>query len=1375
MTAILTSVGVIPLLWGCLILLFLLLLLLIGYLLWRARREANPAAKTTSADPAKKDKDAVSSAIAAELPESFSGAISTLRSRVSGPDFRYTLPWYLLIGAEASGKTSILSESSLSVALEEQVRVEQGAGLAWNFFENGIVIDVGGWAFSTTASAVSAWHRLLRLFVNNRAERPLDGILIAISSADLTGPTALSPGALIEQGAMLQQRLRQITQTIGFQLPVYCVLTKCDHVTGFTEFAAELETDELEQIFGWSNPHGTAAEFHPEWVDEAINRMRISLERKQSRLFALHAPNSVRGPMFLFPGAIYEVIPKLRLLLTRALRASGNVPAPMLRGIYCCGATSMQHPHHPESAKLVPVSVPSSNTSTAPSSSFGSGGLSWVPSLLEPWIRSDLQIAFTQDLLLKKVFAERGLAIPLAQHFAARDRLRLTLQIASAVTALILAVGTAYAYRSDRSDRDNILPLLSTIRTELQQSPSATDPIQSSASHTSASALIHAMASFETDGFRSWFMPASLFDPINMSISQAMVPAFRVLVLQRFHRGLEARIRLITDLNRKPLPNAALPPAAAELQPPLQLERTPEYLQMLAFTQQVADLQRFVDIYNNLSTKESQAPISSIIELDQYLHNVSRPVPEREASNPYFEQALREASWSPLVYTDDVKRQMSFKASQLTTSLYSAWIEHNPTRTATESLAANLDSLSRPSRHTYSELSQTKAAFDTATKTYSDPNLSWTAADSVQLPADLASVTTEAAAHSTLFQPWLHDWMLDLADEDFRKLASAIDNAQTPLTGNLVKAEDSRLQLSDRAAQVQVALENLMSLPFMSAGAMPMASSSRMLQRNFTWNKASLDAAAALPVSYERYLAEDLDQAPTALRAAFSRIAAEQLSGSLVFAIDEAEQPASPILPGSGPSAVALHAQSFETAESSISSLLATLQQNNLSQPLSRLRYASITQASDLLLALNRELDADHPFGVSTAALSRWTADGTPTSDIFDAPSPDAVQAYLAAQDDLVASYSTIAAPLVSFLRQYTSSLSPSVGKVVTRWQGITTAVDQHKAKRPGNSVQLIEDFIAVGADKVTPAKACQLTRPTMSPTRQADYFILEAAELRRDIVARCQVLLNESFTRNYNLLSSHFNRDLANRFPFAPPTSSTLYEADPALVAALFSQRDAAADILASGAESHANIRNFLAALQDSRPWFASLLSTATADQPPSLDFVPTFRVNRAQEVGGNQIIDWTLQVGSDTFHATDPERKGHWTYGEPIVFSLRWAKDAPFQPTSPAAVHSGYDLQVIGDTVTYTFKDPWSMLRYIRSFSPLVPNNEGPDAFILTFDIPESPAKGANLQPDAITSAHVFLRLLLSAPGDKQTIQTDAFPNSAPLLAAPPVPSGE
>ena len=67
--------------------------------------------------------------------------------------------------------------------------------------------------------------------------------------------------------------------------------------------------------------------------------------------------------------------------------------------------------------------------------------------------------------------------------------------------------------------------------------------------------MIHAMAGFKTEGFRSVFIPASWFNDVNTSIRLAMIPAFRVLILERFHQGLEARMRQLSDPYRLPLPN----------------------------------------------------------------------------------------------------------------------------------------------------------------------------------------------------------------------------------------------------------------------------------------------------------------------------------------------------------------------------------------------------------------------------------------------------------------------------------------------------------------------------------------------------------------------------------------------------------------------------------------------------------------------------------------------------------------------------------------------------------------------------------------------------------------------------------------------------
>ncbi|MEO6910053.1 MAG: type VI secretion system protein, partial [Edaphobacter sp.] len=1100
MAATFLSVGTIPLLWACLIVLLVMLLLLIAFLLWQAKREASP--KSPGDDGSGKAEHPAKAGgmdvAGAELSGSFSGAMHTLRARVPGKDFRYRVPWFLLLGVPGSGKSSLLSESSLTMSLDEQVEVDNGVGIAWNFFGDGVVIDVGGWSFGSDSGSVSAWKRLLRLFVNHRPERPLDGIVLTMAATDLVGPEALSPIALVERGTLMQQRLRQLTQIIGFHLPVYFVLTKCDAIRGFSEFANELDSSQLEQTFGWSNPYGDTQVFHPEWIEEAINSMRITLERVQSSLFAIHEPAADRQSMFLFPGSLYATVPSLRILLSRVMRSSGDVPAPMFRGIYCCGATQKGVRLAPKTMELVPVSQPTD----LPSQDFNQydgerSGLSWLPNLLEPWLRSNLQIAFTHDLFFRKIFPEHGLAVPLSHFFAVRDRLRLVLQIACCSVAVILILGTGFASRRLSRERDRLLPLLSRIESDLQHPPQFNLDVASTDDHPGADDLINAMAGFQSEGFRSIFLPASWMTNINHQVQQVIGHAFRVLVLQRFHQGLEQRSRQLADLNRSLLPAASFAPSDPNAPPIMKLERLPEYLQMQEFLRRVAELDKNIALYNTLSTRNSEVPLQTVISVDGYLHNRSQQMPIDEDANPYFQEAVRSSKWSPFLYDESIRRQMSAKAQQLTTALYSAWIEHNPTRTSTETLVAGIGALSTPGTHSFQDLSNLQRSFTRTQRTYEDPELQWAGADDLQLSNTLATVTTNAATASPLFEPWLHDWMLDLADADFRKLAAALDDAQTTLTGNVSTVVDGKLQLSQRSQDMQTAIENLLSLPFMSGAAGPV---NLMQPRNgyITWNKASLNTAAALPLSYERYLVEDLDDAPTSLRSTLSRIAANQLTHSLQLAIVEAEQPAN-----DAASSIE-KAQAFNDVAPSIETLIASLQQYDLMAPLSQLRQISTSQASEILLDLDHDLSSNEPYGFSTAAFSQWNGEQPATAQLLDAPTPDALAAYLSTQRDEIETLNAAAVPLVRYLSMYRSALSPASLHILRRWEDIGTALNQYHAKIPGNSVQVLENFVATGVDKVLPANGCAREKFSGSIAKRPDYFTLAASQLRQGLYLRC-------------------------------------------------------------------------------------------------------------------------------------------------------------------------------------------------------------------------------------------------------------------------------
>ncbi len=1356
-------------LWGGLVALFVALVAGVLLLFRKARKAAaGTAAAKPGGPPVPAVDDPKLAALPAALPDSFSGALAALHAQTPGAEDRYALPWILLLGPDGSGKSRMVSNSGLFAKLGEQVELAQTQGFAWNFFPNGILIEVGGWACRNTPGAEEAWQRLSRLFYQNRPARPLDGIVLTVPADELWGDAKLRPDELTERGAMIRGRLRELMQTIVFRLPVYVVVTKCDLVPGFTEFAQELTEPELQQIFGWSNP-AEDSRFAAEQVEDAFDEMRKALEWKQGELFAQRDPGPGRGRMLLFPGTLLSLAPPLETLLAQTLSGFDRVPGPLMRGIYCVGAASpcLPEPEHlrPLVPASVPVNTPLHDILLFPPQPVEDQGPFRASARLQPWVQNGLQIAFVRDLVLGRIFRERGLAEPLPQRFVSASRLRMGLQIASGVLACGLLVGTAVAYRRLHREDDALVKLLSDSAMDLKSRAQGTESLYER--RTDAARLIDGLAHLKGGGLHSVWLPASLAAGLDQSIEEALVPAFQALVLVPFRQKLAERGEQLVAEHRGGATEAAagrqaLGQPADELQrPSTRLEDLPEYRRMKTYLNQVATYEHYVNVYNVLSTQDSDEPIDRIVELDTYLQGHSSAVPQVQASrvdNPYFVKVVRTAELKKLELGPSVGA-FSARADALTRALYHAWIGNNPVAQVTDQLKTRVQLLIERSSESARDLSLTLRAFSIANSVYQEPSLGWTAAteEDFVLPANLAAVTVDAFPQSTLFSPDLVPEMKTAARDDFAQLAHKVDASDTRLTGPLVQVEDGAVQLSESAQALQLALSNLLNMNFM-AGASGQPGAPPASPRYLTWDLGGLDAAASLPKSYRRYLDEDLQEAPTAVRPLFRRIAAEQLSKQLGLALREA-MVSSPSLAGAtGLSDIGAQIDNFSSAQGKLGELLTSFEGLGLSGPRQQLASASVTEAADLLEVVDRSFNAAAPYAVPSAAALRWTVGGRPSVEIFDASTPEALQAYLADQERVAKAYVTAVQPLLAFLRTHRTLSSPGLNVRLARWEALTAAMTQFENKRPGNSQQSLENFIATGVDEIRPTRGCQAA----GTVGGSDYFALIQAQLRTELISRCRTLAGARYQDSFGALAELFNGSLARRFPFAPIESSTLNEANPQDVAAVFKQRDAAADLFAAEPGVSVADRRFLDDLQGSRPWFASILTTATAQQLPGLDVTPTFRVNRAQEIGGNQIIDWSLDVGGDVFRLGDASRKGHWTYGEPVTLTLRWALDAPLQPApAQGQAHPGYQLTVEGGVVTYSFTDAWSLVRLVKTFALDPKNNstqEPQDAFTLAFGIPELSSTQQKGQ------ATVYVRLQMMAPGEKQTIGEETFPLAAP-----------
>jgi type VI secretion system protein ImpL len=294
-----------------------------------------------------------------ELRQRFKQALHTLKRsslyRGRSEKWRNELPWYLLLGPQGSGKTSLLDFSGLDFPLNrgEQQRLTKdvsGTRYAdWYFADHAVLIDTAGRYLNQPDPAIDsrAWDFLLGLLRQRRA-RPLNGVLVNIPVEMLQGGSEIELENLARQ---TRQRLQDIHQRLGADVPVYLVLSKADKVLGFDEFFDQLSREESDQVLGASfrkEQNATDVQVIRQEFEELLRRLnsQVILRMHQER------DTQRRGRILDFPhqlGLIGE-----RLCLFSELAFSGNryQRASQLRGFYLTSAPELNNQLDPSTSGI---------------------------------------------------------------------------------------------------------------------------------------------------------------------------------------------------------------------------------------------------------------------------------------------------------------------------------------------------------------------------------------------------------------------------------------------------------------------------------------------------------------------------------------------------------------------------------------------------------------------------------------------------------------------------------------------------------------------------------------------------------------------------------------------------------------------------------------------------------------------------------------------------------------------------------------------------------------------------------------------------------------------------------------------------------------
>jgi type VI secretion system protein ImpL len=383
---------------------------------------------------------------------------------LSGRQYLYQLPWYLFIGAPGSGKTTALINSGLSFPLAEKFGTASIRGVGgtrncdWWFTDEAVLLDTAG-RYTTQESDreadAGAWQGFLQLLKKSRPRRPINGVMLTLSVADLLQQ---SPTEREAHASAVRTRLQELHEQFQTRFPIYLLVTKADLLAGFNEFFATLGKEERAQVWGMTFAHRDdakqaptaplAAEFATEFdalqtrlIDRVLERMHA--ERDPAQRALIHAFPQQFGNLKLLLGEFLE----------RVFAASKFEQAPLLRGVYFTSGTQEGNPIDRVMGALA--------------RSLG------LERRLVPPAAASGRSYFITTLLRQVIFAEQGLAGTNLRW----ERRRTLLQWGAYALAALLLVGAAGAwfvsYTRNRAYVAEVEARLPVIKQQVEALPSA--------------------------------------------------------------------------------------------------------------------------------------------------------------------------------------------------------------------------------------------------------------------------------------------------------------------------------------------------------------------------------------------------------------------------------------------------------------------------------------------------------------------------------------------------------------------------------------------------------------------------------------------------------------------------------------------------------------------------------------------------------------------------------------------------------------------------------------------------------------------------------------------------------------------------------------
>ena len=273
----------------------------------------------------------------------FSKSKNSLLARLEDGQYLYQMPWYVVLGAAGSGKTTALKRSGLNFPLESTLGTSV-SGLSgtrdcdWFLSDEIVLLDTAGRLSvhdNHGDKDLEDWEEFVSLLKRYRPKQPINGVLVTVGVDDLLGGKT----NIAELSLELRKRIHEMHTKLGIHFPVYLMITKLDLLHGFDKFFVHLTEEQRSQYFGISLSSSESLEAPFAAASNLLVQIQDKLRSSMLGTINELASPEEKAAAFAFPEE-FERLNQAVLSLLKEFSKSSKFEQPIVwRGVYFSSAT----------------------------------------------------------------------------------------------------------------------------------------------------------------------------------------------------------------------------------------------------------------------------------------------------------------------------------------------------------------------------------------------------------------------------------------------------------------------------------------------------------------------------------------------------------------------------------------------------------------------------------------------------------------------------------------------------------------------------------------------------------------------------------------------------------------------------------------------------------------------------------------------------------------------------------------------------------------------------------------------------------------------------------------------------------------------------